>query len=196
MAGAPAVDSPKAVPRDYGGEGPEIRIRPEPEQRARAAVTAALWVGLLLLPVGIVLTLLARSLAWLALLEGWSVLVACLSYFGQGHNAVFVGEAGVRRVSRGCDVTAPWADLESLEVSLPGHRIVVFKINSADFRIRRRGHGRSRAADVMTRHAPEGFEFRLDRRSADQLVSQLAQRRPELRGLSSWERDSRPPAAG
>ncbi|MHB8312783.1 MAG: hypothetical protein ACYDD0_05720, partial [Candidatus Dormibacteria bacterium] len=136
MAGAAAVDRAQAVPRDYGGEGPEIRIRPRPGQRARGAVTAALWVGLLLLPVGIVMTWLARSLAWLVLLEGWAVLVACLSYFGQAHNAVFVGEAGVRRVSQGCNVTAPWADLESLEVSLPGHRIVVFKINSADFRIR------------------------------------------------------------
>lgn len=158
-------------------------------------MTAALWVGLLLLPVGLVLTLLARTLVWLGMLESWAVLVACLSFFGQAHNAVFVGDAGVRRVSRGCNVTAPWADLESLEVRLPGNRIVVFQINSADFRIRKRGYGRSRAADVMSRHAPEGFEFRLDRQSADQLVTHLAQRRPDLVGLSSWERDSRPPAA-
>lgn len=180
------------ITRDWGGYGPELRIRPSPEQRARAALTAALWVGLLLLPVGLVMALLARSLAWVGVLEGWAVLVAALSYFGQAHNAVFVGEAGIRRVSRGCDVIAPWAELESVEVSIPGHRIVVLKINSADFRVKKRGRGRSRAADVMQRYVPEAFQFRLDRQSADALVSSIAARRPELPGLAGWEHDSRP----
>ncbi|NNM97852.1 MAG: hypothetical protein HKL89_09660 [Candidatus Dormibacteraeota bacterium] len=182
--------------RDYGGDGPELRIRPAPEQRARAALTAAMWVGLLLLPVGLLMALLARSLVWVGILEGWAVLLAFLSYFGQGHNAVFVGGAGIRRVSRGCNVTAPWAELESLEVSLPGHRIVVIKINSADFQVRKRGRGRSRAADVMQRYVPEAFQFRLDRASADRLVSSIARQRPDLPGITSWERDSRPPATG
>jgi hypothetical protein len=164
------------ITRDWGGYGPELRIRPSPEQRARAALTAALWVGLLLLPVGLVMALLARSLAWVGVLEGWAVLVAALSYFGQAHNAVFVGEAGIRRVSRGCDVIAPWAELESVAVSIPGHRIVVLKIN----------------ADVMQRYVPEAFQFRLDRQSADALVSSIAARRPELPGLAGWEHDSRP----
>jgi len=178
--------------RDYGGDGPELRIRPAPEQRARAALTAALWVGLLLLPVGLVMALLARSLVWVGVLEGWAVLLAALSYFGQAHNAVFVGDAGIRRISRGCNVTAPWAHLESVEVSLPGHRIVVLKINSDDFQVKKRGRGRSRAAEVMQRYAPEGFQFRLDRASADRLVSSIARRRPDLPGVASWERDSRP----
>jgi hypothetical protein len=52
----------------------------------------------------------------------------------------------------------------------------------------------------MIKNMPEGLEMRLDRASADQLVAEVAKRRPELRGLDSWPTASHlpgpTPAAG
>jgi hypothetical protein len=150
-------------------------------------------VALIMLPLGVVFSLLAHSWVWLVVLACWPVLLVALSFFGQGHNAVFVGEVGLRRVSRGCHVIAPWADMESIQVAVPGFHIVVFKVESSDLKIRKVGRGRSRVADAMVRNVPEGFELRLDRASVDHLVAEIRQRRPDLPGLATWEKDSRPP---
>ena len=179
--------------RDWGGFGPELRIRPSDQQRARAALMGAGSVALIVLPLGFVFSLLAHSWAWLVLLACWPLLLVALSFFGQGHNAVFVGDAGLRRVSRGCHVIAPWADLESIQVAVPGYHIVVFKVESSNLKIKKVGRGHSRVADAMVRNVPEGFELRLDRASVDHLVAEIRQRRPDLQGLATWEEDSRPP---
>ena len=180
--------------RDWGGFGPELRIRPSDEQRARAALLAARSIAFFLIPVGVILSLLAGSWAWLVLFAFCPVLLAALSYFGQGHNAVFVGDSGVRRISRGCHVLAPWDELQSIAVRVPGHRIVVFTLESSDLKVKKVGRGRSRVADAMNRNIPEGFELRLDRASVDRLVEEIRHRRPDLHGLATWEKDSHPPS--
>ncbi|MHB8394118.1 MAG: hypothetical protein ACYDC5_06375 [Candidatus Dormibacteria bacterium] len=177
---------------DYGGDGPEYRIRPSARERARAALLAARALALLSLPVGLVMALLTRSLVWVVVVELWAVLAGVLSYFGQAHNAVFVGEEGVRRISRGCSVIAPWAALKAVEVSVPGNRLVVFRIDASELLIKKLSRGRSRAAIAMAKNLPEGLELRLDRASADSLVGLIAGRRPELDGLERWATSSRP----
>ncbi len=190
VAGTGAREGAPAL-RDYGGGGPELRIRPPGRERARAAALAARTLALLSLPVGLVLSFLTGSFMWVIVVEGWAVLAGVMSYFGQAHNAVFVGAAGVRRISRGCTVTAQWSDLRRIEVSIPGNRIVVFRLDSSSLEITKLTRGRSRAAKAMTKNMPEGFEMRLDRASADLLVAEIRRRRPELEGLESWATASR-----
>lgn len=180
-------------PRDYGGFGLEVRIRPSERERGRAAVSVTRTLGLLCLPIGVILALLSRDPVWIVVVEAWPVIAGVMSYFGQGHNAVFLGDQGIRRISRGCSVIAPWSDLTGVAVSIPGNRIVVFRIESSRMDIRKLTRGRSRAARAMTRNAPSGFELRLDRASADALVGQIASRRPGLDGLSTWSTASRLP---
>ena len=178
-------------PRDHGGFGLEVRIRPSERERGRAAVSVTRTLGLLCLPIGVMLALRARDPVWILVVEAWPLIAGVMSYFGQGHNAVFVGDRGIRRISRGCAVTAPWPDLTGIQVSIPGNRIVVFKIDSSRMEIQKLTRGRSRAAKAMTKNAPSGFELRLDRASADALVGQIARRRPGLEGLSTWSTASR-----
>ncbi len=178
-------------PRDHGGFGLEVRIRPSERERFRAASAVARTLGVLCLPVGVILALLARDPVWIVVVEAWPLIAGVTSYFGQGHNAVFVGDHGIRRISRGCAVIAPWSDLTRIEVSIPGNRIVVFKIDSSSLEIQKLTRGRSRAARAMIKNSPSGFELRLDRASADALVGQIASRRPGLEGLSTWPTASR-----
>lgn len=181
-------------PGDYGGDGPEYRIRPSARERARAAALAARALALLSLPVGLVMAVLTRSLVWVLVVEVWAVLAGVLSYFGQSHNAVYVGDNGVRRISRGCSVIAPWAALTAIHVSVPGHRIVVFRLDASELLIKKLSRGPSRAAIAMTKNVPDGLELRLDRASADSLVELITERRPGLEGLQQWATSSRPAA--
>ena len=194
MAARAGADDLQSVPQDYGGEGPELRIRPSERERARAAAMAGRTLALLSLPVGLVLAFLTGSWIWLVVVEAWAVVAGVTSYFGQAHNAVFVGEAGVRRLSRGCAVIAPWPELTGLEVAVPGNHIVVFRLQASRLEIRKLTRGRSRAAKAMIKNMPEGLEMRLDRASADRLVAEVAKRRPGLRGLDSWATASRLPS--
>lgn len=181
------VDPPA---RYRGGEGLEVRIRPAPAERLRGALSASGIMAAAMFVVGVLLWLLSGSFGWLLVLELWAVLSAFLSYFGQGYNAVFVGDQGVRRVTRGLNLTAPWAALTGVEVEIPGERIVALKVKSTQFSVRRTGVGSRRAAQAMERNTPEGFRFRLDRAGADALVGLIAQHRPDLPGLTQWQRDS------
>lgn len=193
MGMSPGLTDPAEVLRDYGGEGPELRIRPSERERARAAVLAGRTLALLSLPVGLVLAVLSGSWVWIVVVESWAVVAAVTSYFGQAHNAVFVGETGIRRLSRGCAVVAPWAALTGLEVAVPGNHIVVFRLQASRLEIQKLTRGRSRAAKAMLKNMPEGLEMRLDRDSADRVVAEVAKRRPELRGLADWATTSRLP---
>lgn len=180
-------------PASYrGGEGLEVRIRPSPSDRLRGALSASGMMAAAMVVVGVLLWLLTGTPSWLVVLELWAILSAFLSYFGQGHNAVFVGDGGIRRVTRGLNLTAPWPALTGVAVEVPGDRIVVFKVTSSRFSIQRTGVGARRAAEAMERNAPDGFRFRLDRAGADALVRLISERRPGLPGLAEWERASRP----
>ena len=172
--------------------GTEVRLRPSRRERWRGAWSAARVLALLLVPVGVVLALVTGSWGWLLVLEMWALLSAGLSYVGQGHNAVYVGDLGVRRVARGCSVTATWSGLEGVEVTIPGQRIVVFQLNSDDYRIERSGFGSQRNLEALRRNPPDGIKLRLDRQTADTLVTMVRARRPDLKGLSDWDRLSRP----
>ncbi len=195
MSGGGAPLGPAAG--EPGRAAPEVRLRPSDRERLRGALSAAGTVALLMIPVGLVLGLLTGSLLWLVVLEFWAVFSAGLSYAGQGHNAVFVSDKGIRRVFQSCSVSAPWAGLSGVEVTIPGQRIVVFRVNAADCQVQRVGWGGRRAAEALRRNPPDGFKLRLDRATADALVTMIRARRPDLPGLSSWEQESRPePPAG
>ncbi|MHB1523512.1 MAG: hypothetical protein ACYCS9_10150 [Candidatus Dormibacteria bacterium] len=175
--------------------GAEVRLRPSPQERWRAAWSAARVLALLMIPVGVVLALLTGSWGWLLVLEMWALLSAVLSYVGQGQNAVYVGELGVRRITKGCSVTATWSGLEGVEVTIPGQRIVVFQLNGSDYRLDRSGWGSRRNLEALRRNPPDGIKLRLDRRTADTLVTMVREHRPDLSGLADWDRLSRPGGA-
>lgn len=175
-----------------GTGGAEVRLRPSSRERWRAALSAARVLALLLIPVGVVMALVTGSWGWLLLLELWAAFSAVLSYVGQGHNAVFVGDLGVRRITKGCSVTATWAGLAGVEVAIPGKRIVVFQLCCRDYRIERSGWGGQRNLEALRRNPPDGIKLRLDRETADTLIGMVRERRPDLAGLSSWDTDSRP----
>ena len=172
--------------------GTEVRLRPSPRERWLAAWSAARVLALLLIPVGVVLALLTGSWGWLLVLEMWAVLSAVLSYVGQGQNAVYVGELGVRRITKGCSVTATWSGLEGVEVTIPGQRIVVFQLNCSDYRLDRSGWGSRRNLEALRRNPPDGIKLRLDRQTADTLVTMVREHRPDLSGVSDWDWTSRP----
>ncbi len=180
---------------DSAGDGAregETAIRPSPAHRRRAALSAGALVAALLSPLGLILGLLSGDWAPLFLFAFSGVVVAGASFIGQGHNQVFVGPEGIRRVARSCDLTAPWGSLRQLRVRTPGERIVVFSLTTTGIDVRRLTSGHSNAAEALVRHPPEGFDFRLDRASADRLVEEIARRRPELSGIADWSRSSRP----
>ncbi len=172
--------------------GAEVRLRPSPRERWRAAWSAAGVLALLLIPVGVLLALVTGSWGWLLVLEMWALFAAGLSYVGQAQNAVYVGELGVRRITKGCSVTATWSGLAGVEVTIPGQRIVVFQLNGHDYRIERSGWGSRRNLEALRRNPPDGIKLRLDRQTADTLVTMVRERRPDLSGLSDWDRLSWP----
>jgi hypothetical protein len=170
----------------------EVRIRPSTAHRRRAAFSAGITVGAVLGPVGLVLAILSHNWGVLVLCVFASAVIVFASFFGQAHNEVFVGPRGIRRVSRDCDLVASWSALRSVEVKVPGNRIVVFTVNTTGVDVERLTRGHSNSAEALVRHPPEGFEFRLEREAADALVAQIAERRPELKGVGNWDRASRP----
>ncbi|MGH7643662.1 MAG: hypothetical protein ACRENX_11770 [Candidatus Dormibacteria bacterium] len=180
------------VNRGGGANDDELRIRSSEVHRRRAAFSAGTTVGAVLIPVGLVLTLLSRNWAVLLLCLFATILVAVASYIGQGHNEIFVGPRGIRRVVRNCDLVATWASLESVEVTIPGNRIVVFTVNTTGVTVERLTRGHSNQAENLVRHPPEGFQLRFERQAADALVGMIAERRPRLKGIREWEKSSRP----
>ncbi len=178
--------------REAGLHEGEIRIRPSTAHRRRAALSAGITVGAVLVPVGLVLGVLSHNWGVLVLCVFASVVVVLASFLGQAHNEVFVGPRGIRRVSRDCDLVASWSSLRGVEVRIPGNRIVVFTIDTSGVDVERLKKGHSNSAEALVRHPPEGFEFRLEREAADALVEQIAERRPKLKGVENWNRASRP----
>lgn len=170
----------------------EVRLRPSERERLRGAVSGAWVLALLMVPVGAVMALLTGTFAWLVVLEMWALVSVALSYFGQGHNAVFVGNRGIRRVVHGCTITARWPGLTAVEVRVPGRRLVDFQVLADDLQIERTGWGGRRQQRMLEAHPPDGLRVRLDRATADALISLIRERRPGLRGLEDWERDSHP----
>jgi hypothetical protein len=170
----------------------EITIRPSLAHRQRSALGAGGVIGAVLLVPGLLLGLLLHDWSPLVLFIFTAGVVAISSFLGQGHNEVFVGPRGVRRVSRDCDLTASWPSLRGLTVRVPGHRIVVFTLDTTGVEVERLRSGHSNAAQSLVRHPPEGFQLRLDREAADALVAEIARRRPDLKGVADWERSSRP----
>jgi hypothetical protein len=170
----------------------EIRIRPALAHRRRAAIAAGFSVGAVIVPLSLIVGLLAHVWTLIPLCVFATLLVVAASYTGQGHNEVFVGPHGVRRQTRDGDLIAPWPSLESLEVTVPGNRIVVFTLQTTGIVMERSRKGHSNRAEAMVRHPPDGFHLRLDRVAADALVAEIARRRPNLKGLSQWDRASRP----
>lgn len=170
----------------------ERTIRPSFAHRRRAALAAGLAVGAVIVPLSLLVGLLTHAWTPLPLCVFVTLLVVVASFNGQGHNEVFVGPRGVRRRSRDGDLIASWPSLESLEVTVPGNRIVVFTLYSSGIAVERSNKGHSNRAEAMLRHPPEGFELRLDRGGADALVAEISSRRPNLKGLAQWERASRP----
>jgi len=170
----------------------EIRIRPSVAHRRRAALSAAVAVGSVLLPVGLLLGILSRSWGVLLVFLFAAVMVAVSSFVGQAHNEIFVGPLGLRRVSRNCSLLATWQSLERLDVKIPGNRIVAFTLVTSGVSVKRLTTGHSNAAEALVRHPPEGFELRFDREAADAVVDEISRRRPDLTGASDWETASRP----
>jgi hypothetical protein len=178
--------------QDSGAHDGEVRIGQSTEHRRRAAISAGATVGTVLVPVGVVLTLLSQDWSVLALCVFATALVAVGSYFGQAHNEVFVGPRGIRRVSRDCDLTATWPSLRSLDVNVPGNRIVKFTLETDGLVVERLTKGHSNAAEALVRNPPEGFNFQLERSAADALIAKISERRRDLKGIADWSRSSRP----
>jgi hypothetical protein len=77
-------------------------------------------------------------------------------------------------------------------VNVPGNRIVAFRLDTTGLAVERLTTWHSNSAEALVRHPPDGFEFRLDRESADALVEEVSRRRPDLAGLAEWPQSSRP----
>jgi hypothetical protein len=175
-----------------GAREGEVTIRSSTAHRQRSAISAGGSIGAVLVVPGVLLGLLTHDWSPLVVFVFTAGVVGIASFVGQGHNEVFVGPRGVRRVSRNCNLTATWSSLRGLKVRVPGHRIVVFTLDTTGIQVERLGTGHSNWAEILARHPPEGFDLRLDREAADALVAEIAGRRPDLKGLVDWERSSRP----
>jgi hypothetical protein len=178
--------------RRDGPRDDEVRIRPPSAHRLRAAISAGGVMAAVLVPLGLIAGVLIGTWSPLALAIFAGFFVTVASYLGQGRNELFVGPRGIRRRSRNCDLTATWPSLRRLVVNVPGHKIVAFRLDTTGLSVERLTTWHSNSAEALVRHPPEGFEFRLDRGSADALVEELARRRPELAGLAEWPEASRP----
>jgi hypothetical protein len=179
------------------GDGPgdgEVRIRPPAAHRLRAATSAGGVMAAVLVPLGLIAGFVIGTWSPLALALFTVLLVTFASYSGQARNELFVGPKGIRRRARNCDLTASWTSLRRLVVKVPGNRIVAFRLDTTGLRVERLTTGHSNAAEALVRHPPEGFEFRLDRESADALVDEVSRRRPDLAGVADWPGASRPTA--
>ncbi|MGH7639845.1 MAG: hypothetical protein ACREN7_03255 [Candidatus Dormibacteria bacterium] len=170
----------------------EVTIRPSEDHRRRSARGAATGIGVVLLPIGLIVGGLTHVWGVLALCVLATLIAALLSYMGQGHNQLFIGPRGIRRIVRDSDLTATWASLRGVEVKIPGNRIVAFTISTSGLLVEPRRRRPSRATQALTRNRPEGFDLRLDRAAADDVVAAIAERRPDLAGLADWERQSHP----
>ncbi len=179
--------------RDGPHEG-EVRIRPPSAHRLRAAISAGGVMAAVLVPLGLIAGVLIGTWSPLALAIFTGLLVTVASYHGQGRNELFVGPIGIRRRARNCDLTASWPSLRRLVVNVPGNRIVAFRLDTTGLTVERLTTWHSNSAEAMVRHPPDGFDFRLDRGSADTLVEEVSRRRPDLAGLTEWPKASRPPA--
>ena len=146
----------------------------------------------MLVPVGGALGLLTHSWSTLLVCVFATILVGVAPYMGQGHNEVFVGPRGVRRVARDCDLIATWPSLRAVEIKVSGNRIVVFNLETAGVLVERLTKDRAKPAQALVRNPPEGSQFRLDREAADALGAEGSQRRPDLGGLAECEQASRP----
>jgi len=178
--------------RESGVHEGEVRIGESTAHRRRAAISAGATVGAVLVPFGVVLTLLSQDWSVLGLCIFATALVAVGSFFGQAHNEVFVGPRGIRRVSRNCDLTATWPSLRSLDVTVPGNRIVKFTLETNGLVVERLTKGHSNAAEALVRNPPEGFHFQLEREAADALIAKISERRRDLKGIADWSQSSRP----
>ncbi|MGC1183764.1 MAG: hypothetical protein WBA31_01250 [Candidatus Dormiibacterota bacterium] len=178
-----------------GVEQGERTIRPSLAHRQRAALAAGIAVGAVIVPLSVVVGLLAHAWTLIPLCVFVTLLVVVASFNGQRHNEVFVGPRGVRRQTRDGDLIASWPSLASLEVTVPGNRIVAFTLQTSGIVVERTKKGHSNRAESLLRHPPEGFELRLDRGAADALVAEISSHRPRLKGLAQWERASRPKPA-
>lgn len=147
-----------------------------------------------LVPLGLIAGVLIGTWSPLALAIFTGLLVTVASYLGQGRNELFVGPRGIRRRSRNCDLTATWPSLRRLVVNVPGNRIVAFRLDTTGLSVERLTTWHSNSAEALVRHPPDGFDFRLDRGSADALVEEVSRRRPDLAGLAEWPEASRPSA--
>jgi hypothetical protein len=179
--------------RDGPRDG-EVRIRPPSSHRLRAATSAGGLMAAVLVPLGLIAGVLIGTWSPLALAIFTALLVTVASYLGQGRNELFIGPRGIRRRARNCDLTASWPSLRRLVVNVPGHRIVAFRLDTTGLNVERLTTWHSNSAEALVRHPPEGFEFRLDRGSADALVEEVSRRRPDLAGLAEWPQASRPSA--
>ncbi|MFZ0994580.1 MAG: hypothetical protein WAO09_01170 [Candidatus Dormiibacterota bacterium] len=179
--------------RDGPHDG-EVRIRPPGAHRLRAATSAGGVMAAVLVPLGLIAWVLIGTWSPLALAIFTVLLVTVASYLGQGRNELFVGPRGIRRRARNCDLTASWPSLRCLVVNVPGNRIVAFRIDTSGLAVERLTTWHSNSAEALVRHPPNGFDFRLDRESADALVDEVSRRRPDLVGLAEWPEASRPSA--
>ncbi|HVB14426.1 MAG TPA: hypothetical protein VNH38_06705 [Candidatus Dormibacteraeota bacterium] len=178
--------------REQSVRAGEVRIRPTDAHRRRASVGAGAGIGVVLVPIGLLVGVFTHT--WGVLLIGVfaTAMASVASYIGQGHNEVFVGPRGIRRVARNCDLIASWRSLQGVGVKVPGNRIVVFTVSTTGVEVERLTKRHSNASEAVERHPPEGFEFRFDRAAADALVTAIAERRPDLQGLADWASVSRP----
>ncbi|HEY6538630.1 MAG TPA: hypothetical protein VI138_06275 [Candidatus Dormibacteraeota bacterium] len=151
-------------------------------------------MGAILVPVALVVGLLSHTWSVILLAILATIWVGVSSFVGQGHNEVFVGPRGIRRVVRDCEMIASWPSLEGLAVEVPGVRIVVFNLETRGITVHPTGRHRSHRTDALIRHPPQGMAFRLDREAADALVALIGERRPDVRGLAEWSTVSRPTA--
>jgi hypothetical protein len=189
-----AAPRPPTLDRRDGAHDGEVRIRPPSAYRLRAATSAAGVMSAVLVPLGLIAWVLLGTWSPLALAIFTVLLVTVASYLGQGRNELFVGPKGIRRRARNCDLTASWPSLRRLVVNVPGNRIVAFRLDTTGLTVERLTTWHSNSAEALVRHPPYGFDFRLDRDSADALVEELSRRRPDLAGLAEWPGASRPAA--
>jgi|GEM_PF-3864474 len=191
------TNGPASRPQPDRRDGPhdgEVRISPPAAHRLRAATSAGGVMAAVLVPLGLVAWVLIGTWSPLALGVFTVLLVIVASYLGQGRNELFVGPKGIRRRARNCDLTASWPSLRRIVVSVPGNRIVAFRLDTSGLEVERLTTWHSNSAEAMVRHPPDGFDFRLDRESADALVEEVSRRRPDLAGLAEWPATSRPAA--